>query len=613
MILPPPTRQGPGHVAACAAILGLGLVACGGGGSQPKPAATAAALPDVVLITLDTTRADHLGVYGGDSRVSPHLDRLAASGTVFMACDTACPLTLPAHATLLSGLYPPGHGLRSNGSGRLGADLPFLPAWLSRHGYQTGAFISSAVLDRRHGLDRGFDVYDDRVGPQAEQRGDITVDKALAWWRGRDARPAFLWVHLYDAHAPYRPPAPYADIFPGDPYDGELAFMDAQAGRLLEGLGAPGQGRLVAVIGDHGEGLGEHGEKEHGLLLYQSTLAVPWILRGPGVPAGRRLTTPVRTIDLLPTLLGRTTVPVPPGLPGRDALAPAPTGTWSYAETTMPWADYGWHPLHSVRQDGVKLMQGAYSSLYDLKNDPHEMQDLLDADAAPVPPALRTRALELEAALGALEADRGPAGSSPPGESPVQSLDRLRSLGYLAGVAGAPPAGADLGDPRGRTAFHEQVRRALAAYNEADYKQAAALLDGLRRGQEAHSPFLQDLAGSVAMARGRHQEAVALFTAALAHTPDRAPVEVHLAEALLAAGRPAAAEQRCRHALKNLPTPPPVRVAFLLCRALAGQGRAEEAGRYASQFLAITDDPSHPLLAELRELAGISSVRSSTP
>ncbi|MCZ6651232.1 MAG: sulfatase-like hydrolase/transferase, partial [Acidobacteria bacterium] len=585
---------------------------CGDGSGARQAPAGEDTHPNIVLITLDTTRADHLGAYGGNRGVSPHLDRLAASGTVFTACDTASPLTLPAHATLLSGLYPPRHGLRANGRGRLDADLPILPQWLSQRGYQTGAFISSAVLDRRHGLDRGFDVYDDQMGSRAERRGDITVDRALAWWRERDERPAFLWVHLFDPHAPYRPPAPWAELFPGNPYDGELAFMDAQAGRLLAGLGAPGPETLVAVIGDHGEGLGEHGEKEHGLLLYQSTLAVPFILSGPGIPAGRRVTSPVRTIDLLPTLLAQAAIPAPGGLPGRDALAPATDNLESYAETLMPWDDYGWHPLHTLRRGGDKLIQGVYPSLYDLQDDPHETQDLLDHETGRVPPGIRARGREMGAALHTLQEEGGAATAAASRESPVQPLDRLRSLGYLAGAAGEPPAAANLLDPRGQTTFHRRVGEAMAAYRDADHEQAAAILGDLLRRQ-AHNPFLQDLAGSVAMARGRHNAAMALFSAALEHTPDRAPVEVHLAEALLASGRAAEAERRSRHALDNLPTPPPVRAALILCRSILRQERPVEAGRCAAQFLAIINDPSHPLLPELRGLAELSADRSSTP
>lgn len=599
-----------GLVVSWAAVLVLGTVACGDGSGARRVPATDDTHPNIVLITLDTTRADHLGLYGGDSRVSPHLDRLAALGTVFTACDTASPLTLPAHATLLSGLYPPRHGLRANGRGHLGADFPILPQWLSLHGYQTGAFISSAVLDRRHGLDRGFDTYDDRMGSRAERRGDITVDRALAWWRERDARPAFLWVHLFDPHAPYEPPAPWSALFPDRPYDGELAFVDAQTGRLLAGLGAPGLETLVAVIGDHGEGLGEHGEREHGLLLYQSTLAVPFILSGPGIPVGRRVTTPVRTIDLLPTLLALAGVPDPDGLPGRDALAPATATLESYAETLMPWDDYGWHPLRSLRRGKYKLIRGAYPSLYDLRGDPDETQDLLGHEATPVTPGIRARSLEMEAALLALQEESGTAAGRK--ESPVQSLDLLRSLGYLAGTAGVPPADANLLDPRGQTSFHQLVGEALAAYRHARHERAATILGDLLR-QQTHNPFLQDLAGSVAMARGRHGDAMALFSAALEHTPDRGPVEVHLAEAFLAAGQPAEAERHGRHALGNLPSPPPVRAALLLCQSISRQNRPVEAGQCAAQFLADINDPSHPLAAELRGLAGLSADRSSTP
>ncbi|HYH44672.1 MAG TPA: sulfatase, partial [Thermoanaerobaculia bacterium] len=268
-----------------AAVLIGAMVAAGCRAGEPG--GTAAGSSDgasLLLVTLDTVRADRLGGYGYAAAETPTLDRLAREGVRFAAASTNAPLTLPAHASLLTGLLPPRHGLRNNGAGRL-PEVPTLAAVLAAAGYRTAAFVSSFVLDRRFGLDRGFAVYDDDVerdagggvALDAERRGDRTVERALAWLSAKTPetldreRPFFLWVHLYDAHAPYAPPAPYDSRHRGRPYDGEIAFADAQVGRLvaeLERRGLAGR-TLVAVTADHGEALGEHGELTHGLLLYE--------------------------------------------------------------------------------------------------------------------------------------------------------------------------------------------------------------------------------------------------------------------------------------------------------------------------------------------------------
>jgi len=582
-----------------AAALSLTAMACSG---------TPAVRPDILLVTLDTVRADRLGTFGGDPLISPNLDRLARRGRAFSSCDAASPLTLPSHATILTGLYPPSHGLRSNGRGRLPAGVPTLAQQFQNHGYATAAFVSSVVLDHGHGLDGGFTTYDDQVGPAGERRGDATVDAALSWWRRPRRQPAFIWVHLFDAHAPYRPPSPWAERFPGRPYEGEIAFMDAQVGRLLDGMTAAGRDLVVAVAGDHGEGLGEHGEKEHGLLLYQSTLAVPCILVVPGLTAGGHTSRPVRTLDLMPTLLARAGIVGPEDLRGLDLLAPASeetAATVSYAETLLPWEDYGWHPLFAARRGAAKIQQGAYTTYHDLDRDSQEVEPRLPGGRMPVPAPVLAVAEELTAVIDRIRNTRPappPVAASP---VPGATLEELRRLGYLAGSAQAPPLAMPipgLRDPRAQTSFHSRVAVVLAAYRDGRTADAAEALGALL-GEEPGNPFLRDLAGSVEMARGDPAAAADHFAAALAHTPDRGAVEIHLAEALLALGQAQEAEMRARHALTTLPEPPPVRAALTLCQAVASQGRRQEARRCAVTFLAAWERVENPLLTRLRALA----------
>jgi hypothetical protein len=501
-----------------------------------------------------------------------------------------------------------------------------LAGLLQQAGYRTAAFVSAAVLDSRHGLDRGFQIYDDLLPTRGERPAADTVDRALAWWQRPDTGPAFLWVHLFDPHAPYRPPGPWADRYRERPYEGEIAYADHHLGRLLAAAGR--RGALVSVIGDHGEGLGDHKEQEHGLLLYQTTLSVPWVLAGPGLTSGR-VAGPVRTLDLLPTLLARLGLAAPGGLPGRDALTGSGPGgeepTTAYAETLMPWEDYGWRPLFSLRRGHLKLMDGAYASLFDLAADPGEERDLLSPGGPdPDDPVQRQAALMAED-LAAIRKDAGgglQSGGPAAGEDAATApgpdrAERLRSLGYLGGGGRTGPPGAL--DPRGQADFHDRVRSALAAYRDRDFSGAAGVLRGLLAEQPGN-PFLQDLAGSVELARGRPGEAAEMFAAALSRTPDRGPVEVRLAEALLAAGRAEAAAGRAAAALGHLPEPPPPRAVLVLCRALTAADRKDEATAAAASYLAkrerlatalgsVEEDPgTGSLLAELSELA-----RASTP
>ena len=380
-------------------VAGLCLAALAGCGQGDAPRK-----PNLLLVTLDTVRADHLGCYGDREAVTPWLDRLAGEGLRFADAASTVPLTLPSHTSLLSGLLPPHHGLRNNGLGALPAGTATLATLLVAQGYRTGAFIGAFVLDHRFGLARGFEVYDDEiprdpkagVSLEAERPGSEVVDRALAWLEhpaGEDRRPFFLWVHLYDAHAPYVPPPAWGARHPGRPYDAEISAVDEQVGRLLTALDRRGLARttVVAVAADHGEGLGEHGELTHGLLLYEPTLRVPLVLRAPGRLAPRVVRTPVSLVDLAPTLaglLGRT-FPATPDQPldGRN-LAPAllqggePAAGDLYAETRYP-AIFGWSPLAALRRRDLKYIASPSPELYDLRRDPRETANLMPRNPGP--------------------------------------------------------------------------------------------------------------------------------------------------------------------------------------------------------------------------------------
>lgn len=535
-----------------AVVLGLLPVLWSCGGKAPS---AGGGQPHLLLVTLDTVRADHLGAYGAKDAETPVLDGLAARGLRFETAVSPAPLTLPSHASLLTGLLPPRHGLRNNGAGALPKDLPTLATVLSAAGYRTGAFVSAFVLDRRFGISRGFDRYDDEVSrdvagalaADAERPADQTVDRALAWLAEgeKDPRPFFLWIHLYDAHAPYAPPEPFAGRHPGRPYDGEIAFADQQLGRLLAELERRGlAGRTVtAVTADHGEALGEHGELTHGLLLYEPTLRVPLLVAGPGLPAGRALKTPAGLVDLGPTLaglLGRPLKPVSGALDGRDLSAALRSGSEPpagelYSETRYPML-FGWSPLSALRRRSLKYIAAPRPELYDLGRDPAEAANLL--------PQAASSAAGLAARLSGIEAAAlaSPAPAAPGGAMDAETRARLESLGYAAGGSSPPPAaGGPAGaDPKDRVELFRRYEAANSDLRAGRPAKAKAVLAELVAA-DPDNPIFRAKLGQAYRDSGQLAEAVPFYRDATAATPNDPEAWYNLGVALQQAGQPAPA------------------------------------------------------------------------
>lgn len=572
------------------AALGLlgALGACSGPDvSNPRP-------KNLVLVTIDTLRRDHVGAYGDARAATPSLDRLAREGVRFDAATANAPLTLVSHASLLSGLLPPHHGLRNNGAGSFPPERETLATVLSAAGMRTAAFVAAFVLDRRFGLDRGFSVYDDEIEREvgarpdleAERRGDRVMDRALAWLGGEGApegegeRPFFVWIHLYDPHAPYAPPAPFAGRFASDPYRGEVAFADAQVGRLLGELEKRGlqDSTLVAVTADHGEGLGEHGEATHGMLIYESTLAVPLLLRGPGL-APRAVEAPVGLSDLGPTLAGLLGHPFPPSaagrpLDGRDLSEPLrqgrePARAEVYAETHYPEI-FGWSPLSMLRRRDAKYISAPRPELFDLASDPGERRNLLEAGPAgsPDPAAFAARLAEIEAA--AVETKAVPADA--------ETARRLASLGYVAGgnLGGAPAKAGDRPDPKDRIELFQRFEAAALALRAGDASRAVAELRSLAAADPGNPTFRGRLAQALRES-GRPAEAIPVLREAALAAPADPDVWYDLAVALEERGERAAAQAAIERAIElDDSRPDPHNTLGLL---LLGQGRGEEARR----------------------------------
>ncbi len=434
----------PARVAVAAALFVLG--ACSHAGDRPR---------HVVLISLDTVRADRLGCYGHPDAGTPHFDALAARGVRCDQAMTPMPLTLPAHASLLTSHLPLRHGVRHNELHGLPDGAVTLAEILQAAGWRTGAFVGSAVLAPIHGLGQGFSVYSDVPASATKsflmtERSALDVNRdALAWLDSAGGAPTLLFVHYMEAHAPYEPPDPERSRFGSDPYQGEIATLDRALGELLAGLDERGIGQdaLVIVVADHGEGLGEHGELSHGALLYESTLRVPMIFAGPGVRAAGIVADPVSLVDVMPTILEAVGLPARsdadglslwPALAGREKSR---AGRSLYAETFMGRLDFGWAELRAVRRDELKYIGAPRPELYDIRADPGERTNLHAGQAAAAADLGRELARLVTAERDAMA----------PAQVQLTEAEReaLQALGYLS-AAHAGTTQASRPDPKDR-------------------------------------------------------------------------------------------------------------------------------------------------------------------
>ena len=503
----------------------------------------------LVLVTIDTLRADRLGCYGNRTVETPHLDALARDGALALDASVQVPLTRPSHVTLMTGLYPSEHGIRDNVSPALASEVPTLAERLKASGFQTSAFVSSIVLSRQSGLARGFDWYSDAFDVGADdarflntiqKRGDGPTAEAISWLEAHRAGPTFVWLHLYDPHEPYEPPAPYAARYADRPYDGEVAWSDELVGRLdaaLVRLGLAGD-TLLVVTSDHGEGLGDHGEAVHGFFVYESTLAVPLLMRGPGIPAGVRLAVTARSVDLMPTVLDLMGVmPDASRRPSGRSLAaalrggPAPPEEPTYAESLTPRLHFGWSDLRALREGRFKYIQAPRPELYDLGQDPREQHDLARADPA--------KAAALRSALDArLAGERVVAQSAAAAAVPPELLEQLGALGYVGAGSDAGGGGADPKDKLEDYKVVNTLRRdGLTALREKDPARAAARFHSLlARGIQS---FEVHYYLARALLRQKQPRAAAgHFEAALKRMPAYGAAYVGLAECHVALGEP---------------------------------------------------------------------------
>ncbi|RPJ64150.1 MAG: hypothetical protein EHM24_23445 [Acidobacteria bacterium] len=531
----PPSRSPRTLVFTLAALALLGLGGLAAWYLYPRNGAHApgASRPNVLLVSIDTLRADRTG-----GRLTPSLNALAARGARFLNARSPVPLTLPAHTSLMTGLLPPRHGVRMNGVHRLSPAVPTLATMLQRSGYQTGAVIGAYVLDRRFGLAQGFDAYDAKIPRreemagelEAERRGDVVADRAIAWLNAQPSgAPFFLWVHLYDPHAPYAPPAAWLERAGGQPYDGEVAYSDAQLGRLLEAVAARGQSdhTLVIVVGDHGESMGDHGEPTHGLLVYEKAVRIPLVMAGPGVPRVERADA-TSLVDVLPTALALLRRESPGDLDGRDLFAAKAEAAdaESYLETDYPEAA-GFARLRGLVDGRWKYIGGTEPpELYDLGSDPGEQHDV-SAEHRGVVEAMAGRVRELTARSA-------PTATVTPS---AEVAERLRALGY---VSSAPSGGLDEAarpSPRLLVTVWPKFQEATGDIAKGRPERAVPALAALAR-EFAGSLLFQNSYARALDEAGRSADALGVYRRAVNNWPQNAALLQGLATAARNAGLP---------------------------------------------------------------------------
>lgn len=551
---------------------------------------------NVLLVTFDTTRADHIGCYGRAGARTPVLDALSGEGVRFAHAYSSIPLTCPSHSTILTGKYPPAHGVRDNGLFVLAPEQRTLAEILKERGYRTAASIGGFPLVARFGLNQGFDLYDDRLSepydnvlgrpaaaPQLfmETRRAARVNEpALEWLDANASQPFFMWLHYYDPHQPFQPPVPYDEVFAHSPYDGEIAYADESLGVILDRLKKLKvyDRTLVVFTSDHGEGLNEHRELTHSFLLYDTTLQVPLIVRPPGGPAGRTVDARARLVDVAPTILDLLDVPVPADMQGRSLVplfeggAQAAGDRVHYAETLSPRLSQNWGELRALYDGSFKYIHGPRPELFDIRADPKETEDLVRSR-----PEVAARMREKLADFLKRNSPSGPSRMTP---VDAETRSRLEALGYLADGAGAEQ---DLREvlrddgipPQDRAGDVSMVSAARVFLQQGRPFQARELARTLVSSSPDSSAYLEILALAEAML-GRIDEALPAVEKILASGPSRGTAErllLYIGEARYRRGERAAGLRHIRRSLEARPTAD----GYHLLASLEGEeGRHEE-------------------------------------
>jgi arylsulfatase A-like enzyme/tetratricopeptide (TPR) repeat protein len=574
------------------AAAAMALAACGT--RQPRASFDRRADQNLLLVTIDTLRADALSSYGGPAR-TPNLDGLAARGTRYDFAHAHAVLTRPSHASILTGTYPYEHGVRDHSGYRLKEGTPTIASMLKERGFATGAFVGGVPLERRFGLDGGFDVYDDRFGREgnnsdftlAERPAGEVVDAALKWIGGRQGR-WFAWVHVFDPHAPYAPPPPFDTEYAGRPYYGEVAYVDKALGPLFEAAGHSSRPTMVVVTSDHGEGLGDHGELTHGLLAYETTLRVPLIVTqfgqreaGSGKPEAETVSHyPARHVDLVPTLLDAVGLTAPPALRGHSLLPGAPQppdeDVASYFEAMSAMLNRGWAPLQGVVAGREKYIDLPKPELYALAADPKEESNLVDR-RADLRRVLEARLRDFHAA--------------PPGERFAESPEvtaKLQSLGYTSGSAPRKARYTEEDDPKNLMELDQWIQQGIEAWQHGRRAEALQTYERIIQRRPSMAIGYRNLA-FLQWQNGDARGAIRTLERAFRADAIEPGMTTQLGSYLAEAGRPADAIALLEPLAAQKPSDPEALNALGIAYARAGQGE-----RSAAVFRrALDDNPSN--------------------
>jgi len=569
-----------------------------------------AAPPNIILITIDTTRADRMGFLGNGQGLTPNLDSLARDGVVFTHAYSQVPLTTASHATILTGAYPQFHGVNDAGV-PLPKDVLYAPAILRAQGYTTAAFVGSVILDPKAGaapgFDRGFASYDagfhskhpgeDRYH-SLERRGGDVVDHATAWLSKHRKTPFFLWVHLYDPHAPYDPPEPFRSKYASDPYDGEIAYSDSVVGKLLQQLRTAHlyDDSVIAIMSDHGEALGEHGERGHGIFLYDPTIHVPLLLKLPAQrSAGKRIDSRVELVDVLPTLLQAAGFTAPKTVQGKSLLpliseqaqaATAPkekpaNDRPAYAETDYPHKEFGWSSLRSLRKGKYLFIAAPQKELYDQSADPRAEHNLASSSMAVTTTFAATLDKFRQQTTGAIPSRKM--------QLDPQQAQRLRALGYLASSddSAAPSSSVDGIDPKDKIEIANEMTDANLATEEGQYQQAVTLLQKVIAADATFAPAYVTL-GEIYSSLGDLNHAIPALRKAVELRPESVSAHYGLGMALFQAGDLQGAAPQFEAAVARNPSS--AEMAYSLASVYVRINRMDDARKQLEKSLALKPD-----------------------
>ena len=549
------------HLPAVSSALALILGLTSQVAAAPQHLSGAPPRPNVILITVDTLRADHVACYGANTVQTPTLDLLAKDGVIFERAFSQVPLTWPSHAAILTGTYPFQNGVQDFTGHPLSPEFRSVAQAFKQAGYATGAVVSSFVLDRSWGLARGFDYYDDAFSATAFQQKDIglvdrradeSVNHALAWLKKNGQHPFFFWLHLYDPHSPYDPPEPFRSHYRDHPYDGEIAYADRELGRLISWLKTNRlyNRSIIVFLSDHGESLGEHGEKEHGFFIYNSTTHIPLIVKPPAGsrPAGTRVSVPAETIAVAPTLVRMAGIKDSIGkqFQSKGLFDLSSNGSdAAYSETFYPFSSFGWSPLHSLENAKYHYIEAPEPELYDVVADPREEKNLaaqqtaiVDVLKAKLHETLRVRPFnQAQTSGGQLNSD---------------AAEKLRALGYVAyeSPVSAEALAKGLPDPKSKLWEFNSILQAADAFRANDFQTGESLLAKVRE-QDPHMYLIPFMLGEAAIRQQKWGEAEAEMRKCLALNPDFDQAMTGLATVLIKQGNQGDAKKYLQNALKQ--------------------------------------------------------------